>query len=115
MLTVRLAPILGKLGTRISGTSCILHNSRESTTMALYLNVLFYIKFIVIYITNSASCRIFGLFAVRNVFILFRIIEIKSGQSGKNIRTVGNPTAEADKLLCMLGAERNATARFIGR
>jgi hypothetical protein len=39
MLTIWLESILRKLGTSTSGKSCILHNSREMTTMALYLNV----------------------------------------------------------------------------
>jgi hypothetical protein len=39
-----LVDILRKLGTSTSGTSCILHNSREATTIASYLNVKFYIK-----------------------------------------------------------------------
>jgi hypothetical protein len=44
MLAVWLESILRELDTNISGTSCILHNSREPTIMALYLNVVFYIK-----------------------------------------------------------------------
>jgi hypothetical protein len=36
--------ILRKLGTSASGTSCILQNGREPTTMALHLNVVFNIK-----------------------------------------------------------------------
>jgi hypothetical protein len=38
-----LASILRKLGTSTSDTSCFLHNSWEPTTIALYLNVAFYI------------------------------------------------------------------------
>jgi hypothetical protein len=44
IVTIRLASILRKLGTSTSGTSYILHNSREPTTMALYLNTVLYIK-----------------------------------------------------------------------
>jgi hypothetical protein len=40
MFTIPLASILRNLG-----TSCIVHNSREPTTIALYLNVAFCIKF----------------------------------------------------------------------
>jgi hypothetical protein len=39
MLTVWLVSILRKLGTSTSGTSCILHNRRELTTMALKCRV----------------------------------------------------------------------------
>jgi hypothetical protein len=45
LLTIWLASIVRKLGTRKTGTNCILPNSREPTTMVLHLNVVFYIKF----------------------------------------------------------------------
>jgi hypothetical protein len=42
MFTFWLASILRKLGSSTSGISCTLHNSREPTTMAVYLNIVFY-------------------------------------------------------------------------
>jgi hypothetical protein len=45
VLTVWLASILRKLGTSTGGTSCILHNSKELTTMAMYVSIVFYIDY----------------------------------------------------------------------
>jgi hypothetical protein len=42
--------LVEKLGTSTSGPSYILHNSRDPTMMALYLNAVFYIKITVRYI-----------------------------------------------------------------
>jgi hypothetical protein len=41
MLEIQLASILKKMGTSTSGTSCILHNSKELATTALYLSIIF--------------------------------------------------------------------------
>jgi hypothetical protein len=74
---------LVSLGTSTSGSSCILHNSREPTTVALYLNVVYYIKLwwnllknpqVVEFLDSSPS-------GMSVHFIKYR--EDKSGQSGK--------------------------------
>jgi hypothetical protein len=41
MLEIQLASTLKKLGTGTSDTSCILHNSKELATTALYLSIIF--------------------------------------------------------------------------
>jgi hypothetical protein len=79
MLIIWLKFVFRKLGTSTSGTSCILHNSREPTTMGLYLNVVFH-KIIVRCVRNCASCRIPGLFAVRNECSFYSVQERKSRQ-----------------------------------
>jgi hypothetical protein len=88
LLTIWLASIVWKLGTRKTGTTCILPNSREPTTMVLHLNVVNILhKILVRYINNSASCRFSGHFAVLNECSIYsyrkdniRTVRTKSGR-----------------------------------
>jgi hypothetical protein len=75
MLTTQLAAILRKLGTSTSSTICILHNSRELTTMTLYLNVVVYIKLQRDILKCSVSCRVSELFTVQNECSFYSVQE----------------------------------------
>jgi hypothetical protein len=96
MLTIRLASILRKLLTSTSGTSCILHNSREPTTIDLVFKCCILHKIIVRYIKKSESCRISRLFALRNECSFY---SVKEGENQDNSEISGRLVTLATGLI----------------